>query len=42
MFESGYMLKTTKFAFEDVIVEKDYARCWQGLQNVHIEADDKK
>jgi len=28
MFESGYMLKTTKFAFEDVVVEKDYARCW--------------
>ena len=38
MFESCYMLKTTKFAFEDVVVEKDYATCWQGLKDVHIEA----
>jgi hypothetical protein len=29
MFESGFMLKITKFAFDDFLeIDKDYAKCW--------------
>jgi homogentisate 1,2-dioxygenase len=40
MFESCFMLKTTKFAFEHATVEKDYWKCWEGLKNVRFDADE--
>lgn len=39
MFESCFMLKTTKFAFEWGVVEKDYFECWQGLKTVQSKAE---
>lgn len=32
MFESGYLLKTSKYAFEDQVADKDYYKCWERLK----------
>ena len=40
MFESGYMLKTTCYAFngEFAEIEKDYSKCWDGLKTMKFES----
>jgi homogentisate 1,2-dioxygenase len=32
MFESRYVIRPTRFALETLALQKDYWRCWQGLQ----------
>jgi homogentisate 1,2-dioxygenase len=32
MFESRYVIRPTRFALETPTLQKDYWRCWQGLQ----------
>ena len=39
MFESGYMLSTTTYAFDGGFadLQKDYAECWEGLKTLKFE-----
>lgn len=39
MFESGYLMKTTKWAMNEFLaVDEDYHKCWENLANVKYEA----
>jgi homogentisate 1,2-dioxygenase len=39
MFESGYLMKTTKWAMNGFLtVDEDYHKCWENLSNVKYEA----
>lgn len=40
MFESCFMLKTTKFAFEEAQVEKEYWKCWEPLSTLRYEMEE--
>ncbi len=38
MFESGYLLKTTKYAMNGFLeVDDDYHECWQKLSELKFE-----
>lgn len=34
MFESGYLLKTSKFAMDELGVDKEYFKSWQRLSEI--------
>ena len=39
MFESGYLMKTTRFAMADFLeVDKEYYKCWSRLAELKFEA----
>ena len=39
MFESGYLLKTTKYALKEFMeVDEKYSECWQKLSELKFEA----
>ena len=40
MFESGYLLKTSKYAMEDQKVDKDYYKGWERLKEIKFEKTD--
>lgn len=39
MFESGYLMKTTKWAINQFLeVDNDYHKCWEKLGDIKYEA----
>ena len=39
MFESGYLMKTTKWAINEFLaVDEDYHKCWENLAKIKYEA----
>lgn len=38
MFESGYLLKTTKWAMGEFLqLDQNYHKCWEKLENIKYE-----
>lgn len=42
MFESGYLLKTTKWALQDLPIDDDYYKDWLKLAEIKYEGDPEK